>query len=68
MEVNGSVSHDRGEETLEAKARWFHSLPMSERMEMLCAFTDLALTAKPDLMERKDAQPSAGRIQVLSAA
>jgi hypothetical protein len=29
---------------------------MSERMEMLCAFTDLALTAKPDLMERKDAQ------------
>ena len=50
MKVNGSVSHDRGEETPEAKARWFHSLPMSERMEMLCAFTDLALTAKPDLI------------------
>ena len=51
MKVNGSVSHDRGEETPEAKARWFHSLPMSERMEMLCAFTDLALTAKPDLIK-----------------
>jgi hypothetical protein len=53
---------------MEAKTRWFRSLPLSERMDMLCAFTDLALTAKPTLPERKDAQPIAGRIQVISAA
>jgi hypothetical protein len=41
---------------------------MSERAEMLCAFTDLALTVNPALQEQKDAQPVAGRIQVVSAA
>jgi hypothetical protein len=34
-------------------------------MEMLCSFTDLALTANPSLQERKHAQPVTGRIQVL---
>ena len=67
MNSNRSVSHDRSEETPEAKARWFRSLPMSERMEMLCAFTDLALTVNPSLQERKHAEPVAGRIQVVSA-
>jgi len=51
---------------MEAKTRWFSSLPMAERMEMLCAFTDLALTANPDLGEKKRAEPVAGRIQVLT--
>jgi len=59
------ISHDRKEESAEAKARWFRSLPLSERMEMLCSFTDLALTANPSLQERKHAQPVTGRIQVL---
>lgn len=68
MKMNGSVSHDRREETLEAKARWFRALPMSERMDLLCDFTDLALTANPRLPERKIAQPVAGRIQVVPAA
>ena len=67
MKTNGSVSHDRGEESPEAKARWFRSLSMPERMDMLCAFTDLALTVNPDLQERKVAQPVKGRIQVISA-
>jgi hypothetical protein len=53
---------------MEAKARWFASLPLSERMDMLCDFTDLALTVNPRLQEQKDAQPVAGRIQVISAA
>ncbi|MFC1794834.1 hypothetical protein ACFL3Q_14755 [Planctomycetota bacterium] len=59
------VSHDRNEESAEAKVRWFRSLAMSERMEMLCSFTDLALTANPGLQEYKHAQPVTGRIQVL---
>jgi hypothetical protein len=66
MRPNGTVTHDRGEETMEAKARWFQSLTLGDRMDMLCAFTDLALSVNPTLQERKHAQPVAGRIQVLS--
>ena len=68
MTISGSISHDRHDETPEAKARWFRSLSMSDRMEMLCSFTDLALSVNPSLQERKHAQPIAGRIQVISAA
>jgi hypothetical protein len=51
---------------MEAKARWFQSLSLSDRMAMLCAFTDLALSVNPTLQERKHAQPVTGRIRVLS--
>ena len=62
-----SISHDRKDETPEEKARWFQSLPLSERMEMLCSFTDLALTVNPKLQDRRHAQQVSGRIQVISA-
>jgi hypothetical protein len=61
-----SISHDRQEESPEAKARWFQSLSLAERMELLCVFTDLAIAANPKIAERKDAQPIAGRIRVLT--
>lgn len=64
--MNKTVSHDRRDETVEAKVRWFRSLPLSERMEMLCSFTDLTLTLNPKLSEHRDAQQTKGRIQVLS--
>lgn len=67
METHISVTHDRIGETAEAKARWFQSLSMTERMEMLCEFTDLAISVNPSLLEKKDAQPVPGRIQVISA-
>jgi hypothetical protein len=60
-----SISHDRRDESPEAKARWFQSLSVSERMEIFCDFTDLALSLNPALMEKKDAQPVAGRVRVL---
>jgi hypothetical protein len=60
------ISHSRAEETAEAKALWFQSLPLSERMENLCAFTDLALDVNPGIAGRKDARPAKGRIQILS--
>ncbi len=66
MKAVSPISHSRSDETIEAKARWFQSLSLSERMDMLCAFTDLALSANPALQERKRAQPVAGRIQILS--
>ena len=65
--MNQHVSHDRQEESIEAKTLWFKSLPLSERMEMLCAFTDLALSLNPGLAEKKDAQQTKRRIQILSA-
>jgi len=64
--MDKAISHDRKEESAEAKARWFQSLSLSERMEVFCSFTDLALMANPSLQERKHAQPVTGRIQVLS--
>ena len=61
-----TVSHDWNEESIEAKAQWFQSLPLEERMEMLCAFTDLALAVNPDLPDRKDALPTDRRVQVVA--
>lgn len=64
--MNRHVSHDRSEEKPEAKARWFQSLNLSERMEILCDITDLILSQNPSIAERKNAKPSSGRIQILS--
>ncbi len=63
-----TISHDRQDETIEAKARWFQTLPVSERMEMLCLFTNLILAVNPRIVEQKDAQPVEGRVRVLSEA
>ncbi|HWQ34121.1 MAG TPA: hypothetical protein VNQ79_14825 [Blastocatellia bacterium] len=63
-----AISHNRQEETPEAKARWFQSLPLAERMELLCFFTDLILENNPEIVNAKDAQPIAGRVRVLSKA
>jgi hypothetical protein len=63
-----TISHDLAEETPEAKARWFHSLSLWERMDLLCFFTDLVLENQPLITERKDAEPIAGRVRVLSKA
>ena len=61
-----TIRHDRQQETIEAKTRWFRSLSMTERMEVFCSFTDLALSIKPHLKDRTHAQPIVGRVQVLS--
>ena len=64
--MTGTVSHSFHEETLESKARWFQSLPISERIELLCSFTDLMLENNPSIVEYKDDQPARGRVRVLS--
>ena len=64
--LSKGISHDRQEETIEAKARWFQSLSLEERMDLLCFFTDLILENNPDILEQKDAQPIPGRVRVLS--
>ncbi len=59
------VSHSRQAETPEAKARWFQSLPLSARMELLCAFTDLILENNPDIVEKRHAEPTSGRVRLV---
>ena len=60
------ISHSRSDETIEAKTRWFRSLPLSERMEILCSFTDLALEANPKLPDVKDAEQIKRGIRIVS--
>ena len=62
------ISHNRSDETIEAKVKWFRTLTLSERMELLCAYTDLALELNPQLPDKKHAQQAKRRIQILSAA
>ena len=61
-----SVSYDRGEESFQSKVKWFKSLTLNDRMDMLCSFTDLVLDVNPKIADRKDAQPIKRSFQVLS--
>ena len=56
------VSHDRSEETPEAKARWFQSLTVEERMQVFCEMTELILQNNPEVVEKKNAQIPKGRV------
>ena len=61
-----TVSHDLQERTPEAKARWFQSLSLEERMELLCVFTDLVYETKALIAEQNNDPSVAERIRVLS--
>jgi len=61
-----TISHSIQEETPEAKARWFQSLSIEERMELLCTYTNLILAMNPHIVESKDARPITDRICVLT--
>jgi hypothetical protein len=41
--VNKFVSHSFAEESIDAKARWFRSLSIEERMNIFVSFTRLIL-------------------------
>ena len=64
--MNGQITHSRQAETSEAKARWFQSLSLEERAELLSAFTDLILEVNPKIVEQKSAQPVEGRVRVVT--
>ena len=61
-----AISHTRQAESPEAKARWFQSLTLTERMELLCYFTDLVLENNPTIVEQRDAQPTTKRVRLVS--
>ena len=60
------ISHSWQDESLEAKARWFQSLSLDERMDLLCFYTDIILENNPNIVNKKNAQPITGRVLVLS--
>ncbi len=62
-----SISHDRDEETLDAKALWYQSLPIEERMEVFCSFTNLLLTLNPSLSDKQDARSPKKRVRIVAA-
>ena len=62
--MNHNISNNWHDETPEAKARWFKSLSLAERIEMLCSFKDLILQNNPKIMESKNVEPTLGRIHI----
>ena len=61
------VSHDRAEETPEAKARWFKSLTIEERLDIFCEMMDMIYEINPEAFHRKNrnARPLSDSFQVL---
>jgi len=64
--MTGTVSHDIRDENLEAKARWFRSLSLEDRMDVFVAFTNLILENNPDIIKQKYVRPASKRIRVIS--
>ena len=60
------VSHDRQDESFEAKALWFQSLTVQERLELFDEITELALELNPALANGSDAETPSQRLRVLS--
>ena len=60
------ISHDWSQETLDAKARWFASLSLTERMDYLCQITDLILENNPDIVDVKYAQSPSSGVRILT--
>ena len=60
------ISNDRNDESPEAKARWFQSLTLDERMDLLCELTDLILAINPKIVESKNVTSTSGRVRILS--
>ena len=59
------ISHSRDAETPDAKALWFRSLSLEERMNYLCAIYDMALENNARIAEHKHVESIEGRIRVL---
>jgi hypothetical protein len=64
--VTPSISHDLEDESFEAKALWFQSLTIEERLELFDEITEMALELNPDLANGTDAETPSERLRVLT--
>jgi hypothetical protein len=64
-----SVSHSFADESLEAKTKWFQSLSLAERMDLLVTFTNLILENNPEIAKKKHARTSSrlGDVRALTS-
>ena len=63
-----AISHERKDEDLASKARWFQSLTLDERMSVFVSFTNLILQNNPDIVKKKYVRPASDRISIISSA
>ncbi|HEV7474227.1 MAG TPA: hypothetical protein VGN90_09260 [Pyrinomonadaceae bacterium] len=63
-----SVSHSFADESMAAKAKWFRTLSIEDRMNMLIEFTNLILENNPEVAKKKHARPASDRVRVLELA
>ena len=61
-----SVSHSFADESIDAKAEWFRTLSIEDRMNMLVEFTNLIFENNPEVVKKKHARSASDRIRVLS--
>ena len=67
MAMEKRILYGREAETPEAKARWFQSLSLDERIDLFCEWYELALENNPDIVKSKPfPQPASGRILIVS--
>jgi hypothetical protein len=66
MPMKESVSHSFADESIDAKARWFKSLSIEERIRVFVSFTNLILENNPGIVKKKHDRPASDRIRVLS--
>lgn len=59
------ISHDREDESLRAKVRWFRTLTKAQRLAHFAEFYTLALTLNPEIADRKDVRPPSERVQII---
>ena len=61
-----SISHSFADESMDAKAKWFKSLSVEERMDVFVAYMRLILEINPEIAKKKHDRPASDRIRVLS--
>jgi hypothetical protein len=61
-----SVSHSFADESIDAKAKWFQSLSLEERMKVFVSFMKLILENNPEIANKKHDRPASERVRVLS--
>ncbi len=59
------VSHDRAEESFEAKARWFQTLTMDERLDYLFELMDMMAENDNKAVRPIDVSAFKGCVQIL---
>jgi hypothetical protein len=61
-----SIAHGWDEETPEAKARWFQSLTIQERLRIFTEWSRFVLAINPRIVDIKHARSPRPGIQILS--